>query len=307
LKRAKKRSQRVKISFAVTVLALSAITIVAYSLSFGIPTYSVPSNLTPYSGLVGKYGPSDALQVTFDNFTAIRAINSSAVQESELIRLTQPEVTVLTSSILQQVLVTLVGTNPVVNNSATAAILDTRAFSNLSRALASSKLAPDLYGPFKLYNLTDNANGRTRNEWMTLISSDSSVVFSEGTAGARSTVIKMLNVWEGSAPSILSLQNVTRMLYSVDGTKHLALSIQNFPGQVLTSDMGALAVDVVSGTVQVSNVVRFSNSTLASSQVSQVKSAYRFASDFSRYEESIKAIETFPLSNLQEAVGLAGR
>ncbi len=307
MKRARKRGNRVKLSFAVTIVVLTLATIVAYSFSFGTPQYSVPSNLTPYPGLMGKYGPSSALQVTFDNFTAIRAINSSAVESTQLIDLLEPAVRVYTSSVSAQVLVTLLGANPKVNNSATAAILTPQAFSNMSQAFSRSSITPDQEGPFRLYNVTNNANGRTRNEWITLVPPDSAVVFSEGTSGAKATITAMLNVWQGNAPSILSLKNVTRMLYAVDGTNHLALTVQTFPGQALTSTMGVVAVDVVSGTVQLSNVVRFTNATYASSQVQEVKAVYRYAADFSQYEECVKAVEMFPQSSLQEAVGLAGR
>ncbi len=307
MKRGRKRSNRVKLSFAATILVLTLITVIAYTFSFGIPQYSIPSNLAPYTGLIGRYGPSNALQVTFDNFTAIRAINSSAVENTQLIDLLEPAVRVYTGSVSAQVLVTLLGTSPKVNNSATAAILSQQAFSNISQAFSRSNLVPDQEGPFRLYNVTNNANGRTRNEWITLVPPDSAVVFSEGTSGAKTTVTSMLNVWQGSAPSILSLKNVTRMLYAVGGTDHLAVTIQTFPGQALTSTMGVVAVDVASGTVQLSNVVRFANATYASSRVDEVKAVYRYAADFSQYEECIKAVEMFPQSSLQEAVGLAGK
>ncbi len=307
MKRGRKRSNRVKLSFAATILVLTLITVIAYTFSFGIPQYSIPSSLAPYTGLIGRYGPSNALQVTFDNFTAIRAINSSAVENTQLIDLLEPAVRVYTGSVSAQVLVTLLGTSPKVNNSATAAILSQQEFSNISQAFSRSNLVPDQEGPFRLYNVTNNANGRTRNEWITLVPPDSAVVFSEGTSGAKTTVTSMLNVWQGSAPSILSLKNVTRMLYAVGGTDHLAVTIQTFPGQALTSTMGVVAVDVASGTVQLSNVVRCANATYASSRVDEVKAVYRYAADFSQYEECIKAVEMFPQSSLQEAVGLAGK
>ncbi len=306
MKRGKKRSNRVKLSFVATILTLTGITIVAYLFSFGIPQYSVPSTLPPYTGLVGKYAPSDALQATFDNFTAIRAINSSAVENRQVIVIPDPAVKFYSNSVSSQVLVTLLGNSPQVNNTGSAAILSQQVFSNVSKAFAS-KAPSDQEGPFKLYNVTNTANGRIRNEWVTLVPPDSALLFSEGTSGAKSTLVAMLNVWQGNTPSILSLQNVTRMLYAVDGTKHLAFSIQNFPGQARTSDMGVVAVDVSSGLVQLSNVVRFANATYASSQVQVVKAVYKYAAEFSQYEESIKAVQTFPESSLEEAVGLVGR
>jgi len=96
------------------------------------------------------------------------------------------------------------------------------------------------------------------------------------------------------------------MLYAAGGATHLALAIENFPVQVLTSKMGVVAVDVVSGHVQVTNIVGFVSSSFASSQLAAVKSSYKFASDFSIYEECIRADETFAFTNLQGAVNLAG-
>ena len=307
MKRAKrKKSNAIKISFAATIVALSLVTVIAYYFSFGVPQYSVPSNIPPYGGMAGMYGPADALQVNFANYSAIRAINSSAVPDRQLLDLTQLGVMVLFKAVSAQVLVTLLSKAPKINNSATVAVVSAAAFSNLTNAFASSGMTPVRQGAYSLYNLTDSANGRVKNVWITLVPSDSAVVFSEGTSGAEATVNKLLGVREGTTPSILTLQNVTRMLYTIDGTDHLAFSIQAFPGQVLTSDMGVVAVDVASGSVQLSNVVRFTNSSLASSQTAEVKSVYRYAADFSQYAECIKAIETYSFTNLQQAVGLAG-
>jgi hypothetical protein len=309
MKRTRKKSNRVKVSFAATILVLALGTIVVYSFSFGTPQNSVPSNLPPYSGLVGKYGPAGALQVTFDNFTAIRAVNASAVQnDRELIDLAQPAAKVYYGAVSAQVLVTLLGNQPRVNNSATVALLNRDAFAAVTDAFSGTSLAGIQDGQFGLYNVTDNSNGRVKHEWFTLVPSDSAVVFSDvGTSAARATVTRILSVWEGQAPSILSQRNVTRMLYSVNGPAHLALSIQSFTGQVLTSDMGVVAVDAATGRVQLSNVIRFSNSTYAGHQVGEVKAVYRFASDFSQYEECVKAVESLSLADLQQAVGLAGR
>lgn len=308
MRRARSKKNRVKVSFAATIAVLTLATIFIYYFSFGTPKYSVPSDLPPYGGVVGKYGPSTALQVTFDNFTAIRAINSSAVSNNrQLLDVLHPAIKVYVGSVSAQVLVTLLGDHPKVNNSGTAAILGQGAYASLAQAFSASGMVPVRDGQFSLYNITDDANGVMRNLWITLVQQDSAVVFAEGTSGAQTTVTRMLQVWEGQSPSILTLQNVTRMLYTVGGTNHLALSIQTFPGQVLTSNMGVVAVDAPStGGVEVSNVVRFANATYASSQVDRVKASYRYAGDISQYEECVKAIEAYSIGSLQQAVRLAG-
>jgi hypothetical protein len=302
----KKGKNRVKISFAATILVLSAITLIAYTFSFRVPSYSIPANLPPYGGLVGKYAPSDSLQVSFQNYSAIRTFNVSAVPNKQLVNLVKPSVTVHVSAVQDQILVTLLNPTLHINNTATAAVLNTGAFANLSRALSNSGLVPDREQNFALYHVNDSSNGRTKTEWITLVPDDSSVVFAEGASDARAIVLRVLSVWDGATPSILTSQNVTRMLYPVDGTNHLAFAIQNFTGEVLSSKMGVVTVDVADQRVQLTHVVRFISSNVASSQVAQVQGVYRFATDFSSWEENVKAVQSYSLKNLQGAVALVG-
>jgi hypothetical protein len=304
--RRKKSKSTVKISFIATILVLTAAAIISYSLSFRIPTYSIPSNLPPYGGLMGNYAPFDSLQVSFANFTAIRAENSSAVPNRQLLNLVNPGVIVRTSGVESQVFVTILNPASGINDTATVAVLAKGAFTSLSQGFANSNLVPDQEGSFSLYQVNDSSNGRTRAEWMTLVSGDSSVVFIENAADARATILRVLSVREGQVPSILTVQNTTRMLYTVGGANHLALSIQNFRGEVLTNRIGLLSVDVAGGRVQLTHVVQFGSSGEAGSQVSRVQSVYRFASDFSQWEDYVKAVETLPFTSLQGSVHLAG-
>jgi len=296
----------VKVSFAATIIVLVAITAIAYGLSFRIPTYSVPSNLPPYGGLIGQYAPADSLQVSYDNLTAVRAINESAIADTQLVNLVYPAVAVHYDAVEAQVLVTLLNTALNINNTGTAAVLSSGAYANLSRALTSSTLVPKQELGYSLYTVNDSANGRTTTELLTLVPSGSSVVFCEGTTDAQAVITRMLSVFDGASPSILTVQNVTRMLYPVSGTDHLAISVQNFTGEVPTSSMGVVTVDVSNQQIQLTHVVRFISSGEASSQVSEVKAVYKFATDFSQWEESIKAVQSLALENLQEAVELTG-
>ena len=302
----KKGKNRVKISFAATILVLSSITVIVYALSFRVPSYSIPANLPPYGGLIGKYAPSDSLQVSFQNYSAIRAINASAVPNNQLVNLVNPSITVHVSAVQQQVLVTLLNPALHINNTATAAVLDTGAFTNLSRALTNSNLVPDMEQNFALYQVNDSSNGRTKTEWLTLVPGGSSVVFAEGALDAKATILRVLSVWDGATPSILTSQNVTRMLYPVGGTNHLAFTVENFTGEVLSSKMGVVTLDVTNQRIQLTHVVRFASSSLASAQVGQVQGVYRFANDFSIWEENVEAVQSYSLSNLQGAVVLAG-
>lgn len=302
----KKSKSRIKVSFAATILVLVAITLVSYSFSFRIPSYSVPANLPPYRGMIGRYAPADSIQVSFENMSAVRSINSSAVPYRQLVNLIKPSVTVHLSAVQAELVVSILNLNQHINNSGTAAILSPGAYSNLSKALTESGLVPDQEQNFAIYHVNDSSNGRTKAEWLTVNPAGSSVVYAEGGTDARTVLLRMLSVWNGNSPSILSVQNVTRMLYPVGGTVHLALTIENFTGEVLTSKMGVLAVDVVDQKVQIAHVVKFVSPSYASSQVSQVQAVYKFASDFSQYEECVEAIESLAFKNLQGAVGLAG-
>lgn len=304
--RRKKSKNRVKISFVATILVLTAVALIAYSFNFRIPNYSIPTSLPPYGGLMGKYAPFDSLQVSFANLTAIRAENASAVPNKQAVNLTNPEVIVRTASVESQVLVTLLDTTSGINNTATVSVLASRSFSNLSQRLAQSNLVPDQEGSFSLYHVNDSSNGRTKGELMTLVPGDSSVIFVENAADAKATILRVLSVREGQVPSILTVQNMTRMLYAVGGTNHLAISIQNFRGEVQTSRIGLLTVDAAGGSVQLTHVVQFGSPSEAGSQVGRVQAVYRFASDYSQWEECIKAVEMLHFSDLQGTVHLAG-
>jgi hypothetical protein len=304
--RRKKSKNRVKISFAATILILTAAAIISYTFSFRIPTYSIPPNLPPYGGLMGKYAPFDSLQVSFANLTAIRAQNASAVPNGQLVNLANPEVIVQTAEVQSQVFVTMLNTASGINNTAMVDVLSKDAFTSLSQGFANSNLVPDQEGGFSLYNVSDNSNGRTKGELITLVSGDSSVVFVENAADAKATILRVLSVREGQVPSILTVQNMTRMLYTVGGTNHLALSLQNFPGEVLTNKIGLLAIDTSGGQVQLTHVAEFSSSGEAGSQVGRVQAVYRFASDFSQWEDYVKAVEMLPFTSLQGSIHLAG-
>jgi hypothetical protein len=302
----RKSKNRVKISFAATILVLVGITVVAYSLSFRVPSYSIPSTLPRYGGLIGSYAPADSLQVTFGNLSAIRAYNSSAVPNTQLVNLVKPSVTIHFNAVQAQVFVTILNPALNINNTATVAVLSGGAYANLSRALAASSLVPVQEQGFAIYRVNDSSNGRTKTEWLTLNQAGSSVLFAEGGADAEAVMLKMISVWQGTLPSILTVQNVTRLLYPVSGTTHLAFAIQNFTGEVLSSRMGVVAVDVANQQVTLTHVVHFSSASVASSQVGEVQAVYRFATDFSLWEENVKAVQTFSMTNLQGAVALAG-
>jgi hypothetical protein len=305
----KKGKNRTKVSFVITILVLSTAAILGYVFSFRTPSYSIPSSLTPYTGLVGKYAPADALQVTYANYSAIRALNTSAVPDKQLLNLVKPAVTVHMDSVSARVMVTILNTAAHINNTGTAAVLDPGAYATLTRVLDDANWAAgtrvDNQG-WSYYEVNDSSNGRTKTEWLAPVPDASSVMFAEGDGDAQKVLQTMQSVWEGSIPSILTNRNVTRMLYAVGGTNHLALSIQNFTGEVLTSKAGLVTVDQSGSQVQLTHLVQFASADYASSQVGEVKGVYRFASDFSLWEENVKAVQDFTPTNLEGAVALAG-
>jgi len=201
----RKNNNRVKVSFAATILILTAAALIAYTFSFNIPSYTIPSDLKPYTGVFGMYSPSNSLLVTFDNFTAIRAINQTAVPNSQLLKLTKPAVTVHMSSVSSRTFVTLLNSTTKVNNTATIAFVSQGAFSNLSLGLSDSGVPSVPLNGFDTYNVTDTSNGLTKHEWISLVPEDSAVVFSEGASPARTTIGEILQVRQGLSPSILSV------------------------------------------------------------------------------------------------------
>jgi len=303
--RRKSKRGSVVLGFVVTVGILSLITLALFVSSPGIKVVHIPDTLPTYSGLLQRYVPSDALQVSFDNLTAIRSINQSVIADQQFFELDEPSVSIGTTAVVSRLTIALT----IPNATVTVATLDPAAYSSLSAALvgANSVIPTDKIGSTIVYAAAGTQSNETQAYWLSVIPGDRALVYSPGANDALQAVGRILGVYSGSVPSIMNNTEVDRMLYAVNGTEgHLALGIQNFVGAVQTGQATVISVDADQGSAITSYVVRFADASQASEQVAAVKAAYITAREFYEYDEMVKAVEIDPISQLKVAVGLVG-
>jgi hypothetical protein len=305
--RRKSKRGSVALGFVLTVGVLSLLTLALLESNPGITVVQMPDKLPAYSGFLQRYAPSDALQVSFDNLTAIRAINQSVIAKQQFFELDEPHVAMNTTAIGWRLTVALSTPNATV----TIVTLDPRSFSNISAVLTSagsSNLIPtDRIGNVTLYAAAGKLSGEIQAYWLTVMPTDRVLVYSPGANDALQALKHVVDVYSGAVPSILTRSDVDRMLYAVNGTQgHLALGIQNFAGTVRTGSATLISVDADSTSTYISYVVRFADASEATAQVAAVKSAYISAHQFFQFSELVKAVEVQPDSQLKVAVGLVG-
>jgi hypothetical protein len=305
----RKKSKRgsVAVGFVLTVGILAALSLALLESNTGVTQVQVPDKLPAYSGFLQRYAPSDALQVSFDNLTAIRAVNRSAISSGQFFELDQPSVSVNTTNVGARLTVALSTPNATV----TIVTLDARSFGNLSGKLATAgennSIPTDKMGNLTAYAAAGKQAGIIQAYWLTMIPSDQALVYSPGADNALQALRHVVGVYHGSVPSILNRTDIDRMLYAVNGTQgHLALGIQNFAGAVRTANATLISVDADHQSVFISYVVRFTDATYASAQVGTVKSDYISAHQFFQFGEIVKAVETQPVSQLKVGIGLVG-
>lgn len=303
----KRKSKRggVAFGFVLTIGILTLLTIALLESNPGITVVQMPDKLPTYSGFLHRYAPNDALQVSFDNLTAIRAINRSVISDQQFFELDQPHVSMNASAIGARLTVGLSTPNATV----TIVTLDSASFGNLSATLkaAGDAIPTEKSGNMTLYAAAGTLSGEVQAYWFALIPADRALVYSPGANEALQSVEHILGVYSGSMPSILNRTDVDRMLYAVNGTQgHLALGIQNFAGSVRSGNATLISVDASQGSAYISYVVRFTDAAEASAQVGAVKAAYVSAHQFFQFAELVKAVEVQPDSQLKVAVGLVG-
>ena len=305
LRKRKTKRGSVAFGFIITVGILSLIAVALILSNPGVTVVQVPDNIPHYSGILARYAPSDALQVSYDNLTAIRAINGSVLSTGQFFQLDQPKVSLNLSAVGNRITIGL--TTP--NATVTIVTLDSGSFSNLSATLtgANPAVPTATSGNFTFYAAAGTLSGETQAYWLTLVPSDRALVYSTGANDALTGVEHIMNVYRGAYPSILNRTDVTRMLYAVNGTQgHVALGIQQFAGSVQTANATVISVDADHTSAYISYVARFSDASTASSHVSAVKAAYISAHQFFIYAENVKAVEIQPISQFKVAVGLVG-
>jgi hypothetical protein len=305
--RRKSKRGGVALGFVLTVGILSLLTLALLESNPGVIVVPIPDKLPTYSGFLQRYAPTDALQVSFDNLTAIRAVNKSAIANQQFFALDQPHVSMDTTSISWRLTIGL--SNP--NATVTIATLDQRSFDNASALLttagSSSAIPTDKVGNVTMYAAAGKVSGEVQAYWLAMLPADRALVYSPGANDALQGLKHVLGVQLGTVQSILTRNDVDRMLFAVNGTQgHLALGIQNFAGTVRTGNATLISVDADHTSAYISYVVRFADASEASSQVGAVKSAYISAHQFFLFGELVKAVEVQPFSQLRVAVGLVG-
>ncbi len=264
---------------------------------------SLPGNIPNYDAVWGRYTPSNAVSVSFENLTMLHAINSSLPPEKVILQVISPEILLKNSEVKAIASITLVSPNATVD----VAFVGKATFERFSQILAKGGEFPANFGDSTLYEVRVNPGPNIQLGWIAVIPRDNAIAFSPGAGGAKSALTESLSVVYGISPSILSRKDVTQMLYTAGGSGgHLGIQVQNFPGVVRTGEATLVSVDAVGGSAQITYVVEFPNPETASAQFGAVKSAYLSSHQFTIYDNFVKAVEYQPISAVEAAIRLVG-
>jgi hypothetical protein len=269
----------------------------------GLYTKHIPSTFPTYGGIIGSYAPADVQQVSYDDFSGIRAINKSAIANATFLSLKEPKLVLSLAEVNARIGISLSQPNATVQ----VMFLTSSSFERASLAFNSTSLPYSKVGPSRLFSVADFSGGTPTATWLTLIQIDHAVAFSPGAIPAFDALSQVLEVQGRTRSSILSRQDVQRLFYPVDGTaNHLAIGIQNFPGAVTTGQMTLVSVDQADIALKISYVVKFMDSGQAQAQAGYVKKVYLGAQEYISYDEFIQVIEAQPTASLREAIALVG-
>lgn len=304
----KRKSKRgsVALGFILTVGILGLLSVFLLASNPGVTVAQIPDRLPTYAGVLQSYAPSDALQVSFDNLTAIRSVNQTVISNQQFFAIDRPFFSVNSSAIGWRMTVAFSTPNATV----TVAALNQASFDSLSsivKGAGEAAIPTDSIANITLYAAAGTISHETQAYWFALMPRQSALLFSPGANDALQALKHVVGVQLGTVRSILNRTDIGRMIYAINGTQgHLALGIQNFPGSVRTGNATLISVDANQGSAYISYVVRFNSPSIASEQVTTVKQTYISAHEFFIYGELVKAIEIQPASQLKVAVGLVG-
>jgi hypothetical protein len=304
----KKKSNRVALSFAATIIGIS----VAVGLVIALPPPApgnvairhIPQSLPAYTGVLGEYAPADAVQVSFNNLTAIRAINASVVSTSEYLAFQDPALSISVSDVRSRLSIVLSKPNVTVN----VAFLSQTAFATVSSGFNSSNVPRSRQGNYTFFSAAEVTSSAVPvGTWVTMKQTDRAFISCTGALDAFDALGRILLVRNGSSSSILDRQDVHRMFFTVNGTAgHLALGIQNYPGAVTSGTMTLISVDNLGRSLALDYTVGFSSSSVAQSQLGYAMKVYLGAFRFTSYDEFVQATEYQPTSALKSAIAQAG-
>jgi hypothetical protein len=304
--RRKSRRSNVVIAFGLTLGLLVTISVVGAVLSptgNGVATKHIPSSFPPYSGLIGQFAPSDAVQVSYNNFTAIRLINASALQQGNYLVFTHPELNVSVTAVEQRISVTLTKPNATVD----ITVLDGSIFASASEIFNSSNAPRSISGSHVLFLATGILNQTTIHTWVAFVPREDALLISLGNNIPKDAIQTALSVYDDSVQSLISAQGIQRMLYAANGTAgHLGIGIQNFVGAVQTGQATLITVDRTGLSLALNYFVSFANSSQAQSQIRYFQHVYLGSEKFVSYDEILSATEYQPVSSLSKAIIVVG-
>ena len=288
------------------MLVLSLAAVVGYAFlpsGNGVITKHITSQVPTYSGILGQFAPSDAVQVSYNNFTAVREVNSTALPPGSYLVFTKPSANVTVQSVEQRVSVVLSAPNATVD----ITLLDSDSFDSLQAAFSSTLTPIGKAGSHDLYSTTALINNTAVQTWVAFVHSPDALIFCSAKGSASAAMARVLAVYDGSVPSLLSSSAISRLLFAANGTDgHLGVSIQNFAGVVTTGKMTLITVDKLNASLSVNHFVEFSNQSEAQSQIDYFKRVYLGSEEFESYDDILVAIQSQPLTSLVQAIAEVG-
>lgn len=270
------------IGFAVTLGVLVTATFGLLYLNPPVPVNHLPSAIPEYTPMWGKYVPANAIQFGFENYTAIRVYNASyPTQYKFLLNIVDVGVSLKSTSINSVLSVTFAKPN----ESVAFAFVNAGAWTNFTSAFAKADYAVTKVGDSSLYYVRNAEQGQFQYGWIGLIPQDQAIAFGIGNTDAKSAVTLCLQ--STSSDSILNNLGVRQMLYLVNGTQHLAVGLQGFPGVIPQANNTMVVVDDTGSQVFIRRVLQFENSSVALAQYNQVRQSYLNSHFFSVYDSPL--------------------
>ncbi len=264
-----------------------------------VPVSQLPSSIPEYSPVWAKYVPATAIQFGFENYTAIRAYNASYPTQYKVLLNIIDVGAILPSTSINSVL-SVTFDRP--NESVAFAFVNQDAWKNFTTAFAKSGVPPTMVGNNSIYYVRNAEQGQFQYGWIGLIPEDRGIAFAIGNADAKSALTLCLQVTPED--SLLSRLSVRQMLYIVNGTQHLAVGLQGFPGVIPQAYNTLVAVDDTGANVVIRRVLAFQNSTVALAEYNTVRASYLSSVQFTVYDSYVKAVEYQAQKGLVGAVRL---
>jgi hypothetical protein len=287
------------LGFTITIAVLLSLFFGVIFFRPGIPVKSLPTTIPQYSAVWGRYVPESAQLFGFENYTAIRQYNSSyPTQYKTLLNIIDLKLTLKPAAINSVMTVSFASPN----ESIAFAFVNQAAFSNFTNAFASVNNTATQVGGDSMYYVRDSENGQILFGWLAVIPADRGIAFAEGNTAAKAAIMECLLV--NPSNSLISRLDVRQMLYVANGTRHLALGIQLFPGVLPQANETMTVVDDSGSQVVISRVLEFGSSSVAQDQYSSVKQSYLKAHLITVYDSYVLATEFEAVSDLSGAVRL---